>query len=124
MRHLSMLAAVAAVSVLPLTGCGVLGSGGSAQSAKTSLAPGKANSGESGAAKNGSTAKAGDTFRLGQQARLAYDGATEVNGTTAKGTVLVTVRAIQRGTVSDLRRLGLGDVASTMVPYYIRATMT
>ncbi len=120
MRRVSALALVAAVGVLSLTGCDVLGPGKKSRGVGPARPPVAAPGGtESASAQpraggNGSVAKAGDTFRLGQVASLPYRSGSK------EGTVRVTVRAIQRGAVSDLRSLRIRS-RTPGVPYYIRA---
>ncbi|MDH6116197.1 hypothetical protein ABH930_001940 [Kitasatospora sp. GAS204A] len=65
----------------------------------------------------GAMATAGQTFKIGETAQLPFS-----SGDT-KGTIALTVTAIEAGTPADLVPLKLGDQASGKIPYYIRYTV-
>ncbi|MCX4749894.1 hypothetical protein OG455_31005 [Kitasatospora sp. NBC_01287] len=63
---------------------------------------------------DGTLAKAGQSFKVGQTAQLPF-----TYGDT-KGTIALTVTAIEAGNPADLAPLKLGDQAAGKIPYYIR----
>ncbi|MBT2407463.1 MULTISPECIES: hypothetical protein [unclassified Streptomyces] len=70
-----------------------------------------------GGAGAGGTAKPGQTFKIGETANVPFS-----YGST-KGTIALTVTAIEQGNPADLDSLKLGDQVKGKVPYYIRYTV-
>ncbi|MEV7020525.1 hypothetical protein [Kitasatospora sp. NPDC093558] len=66
----------------------------------------------------GADAPAGTTAKIGDTLQVPFS-----SGST-KGTISMTVTAIDQGTQADLDSLKLGDKAAGMVPYYIRYKFT
>lgn len=84
----------------------------SAPSAPASSAPAAAPTASSG--DGGQQTPPGTLLQIGRPATVPY-----TSGST-KGTLAITVTAIQMGAPSDLAPLKLGDKVKGMVPYYIR----
>ncbi|MFD4348597.1 hypothetical protein ACFWQ6_27635 [Streptomyces coelicoflavus] len=70
---------------------------------------------EGGAAADADVTKPGAKLKIGERAVLPF-----TYGTTKKGTVAITVTAIEKGTEADMTAK-FGDKAKGMTPYYIRA---
>ncbi|MFG2713394.1 hypothetical protein ACGFX2_22935 [Streptomyces goshikiensis] len=77
--------------------------------------------GADGAAPGGTpagAAKPGQTFKIGEAATVPF-----TYGSDTKGTIALTVTAVEQGQAADLESLKLGDKVKGMVPYYIRYTV-
>ncbi|MFI5982763.1 hypothetical protein ACIBEA_18020 [Streptomyces sp. NPDC051555] len=89
----------------------------SAYAPDTSAAPSSsagASTGAPAAGAGGPAAKAGQQFKIGEQATFPF-----ASGST-KGTIALSVTAIEKGQPDDLAPFKLGDKAKGKVPYYIR----
>ncbi|MFE6766713.1 hypothetical protein [Streptomyces sp. NPDC057689] len=84
-----------------------------APSAPSSESPSAEPSDDASAAPSGDVAAPGTKFKVGDRAVVPFK-----YGTSKKGTVAVTVTAIEKGAEADMAPFG--DKAKGMTPYYIR----
>ncbi|NEC67540.1 hypothetical protein [Streptomyces sp. SID9727] len=84
-----------------------------ASPAPSSDSPSAEPSDDASTAPSGDVAAPGTKFKVGDRAVLPF-----TYGTSKKGTVAVTVTAIEKGTEADMAPFG--DKAKGMTPYYIR----
>ncbi|MFC9299273.1 hypothetical protein ACFTWH_30290 [Streptomyces sp. NPDC057011] len=95
------------------------GGAGGAAPASPSAAPASPSAGggyssEAPAGGAADTAKPGQAFKIGETATAAFE-----SGKT-KGTIGLTVTAVEQGDPADLAPLNLGDKVKGMIPYYVR----
>lgn len=86
-------------------------------SAPASSAPAAAPSSPAADPGSGQGTPPGSLLQVGQTATVAFTSGS------SKGSLAITVTAIQKGAPSDLSSLGLGDKVKGMIPYYIRYTL-
>ncbi|GAA5162232.1 hypothetical protein [Amycolatopsis dongchuanensis] len=123
MKHVrSALLAAAVLAPVLLTACGSDDEPTVAAPAPSTTAESTASSAPSSSAASSAPASAGETtapgteLKVGQRAVVPFE-----YGTSKKGTIAITVTAIERGENADLAKFG--DRAKGIVPFYVRATV-